>query len=84
MIKIVFQLAIISLIFQLNSHYIIERIYFFTKSLLYCTILRENFVSLPENYLLFIRLLQPYIAYLVGILKDIIASQECKVLKTSQ
>jgi len=47
-------MAIISLIYQLNAYYIIEDIFFYQLSPTcfgaYCTILRENFVSLAQNY----------------------------------
>lgn len=50
-------IVIISLTFQLNAHYVIDYIYFYqicpTCLGAYCTVLRENFISLAQNCLLF-------------------------------
>ena len=59
------RIAIISLIFQLNARYIIEYVYFYQISSKcfgdFCTILKEKFVSLSQNYmLLFAYLVVPY------------------------
>ena len=59
------RIAIISLIFQLNARYIIEYVYYYQNSPkcfgAYCTIPREKFVSLAQNYLiLFAYLFVPY------------------------
>ena len=59
------RIAIISLIFQLNARYIFKYVHFYKISPkcfgTYCTILREKFVSLAQNYLLlFAYLVVPY------------------------
>jgi len=59
------RIAITALIFQLNARYILKYVHFYQISPkcfgIYCTTLREKFVSLAQNYLLlFAYLVIPY------------------------